>query len=96
VNQYPFPINPAIFEVAADMLKRELEARVRAAQKSRADWLEDVLAGLLINGVAMTEIKLEEHPHENRTVVVVRGVPMYEWRLNLTAPAQNTPSTSYP
>jgi hypothetical protein len=41
------------------------------------NWLEDVMAGLLTNGVRIDEIKVQHYP--GRTVVTVRGVPKYEW-----------------
>ena len=53
---------------------------VASAIRSRADWLEDVLAGLLSNGVMRDEIEVQEYP-DHRTVVVVRGVAKYEWQL---------------
>lgn len=49
-----------------------------AATRARMDWLEDVVAGLLANGVRIDEIDVQEHPG-NRTVVIVRGTPRYEW-----------------
>ena len=55
---------------------------VASAIRSRADWLEDVLAGLLSSGVAREEIEVQEHP-DHRTVIVVRGVAKYEWQLKL-------------
>ena len=42
------------------------------------NWLEDVLAGLLTNGVRLGEFKIKHYP--DRTVVTVRGVPRYEWK----------------
>lgn len=57
-----------------------MDETVREAIKSRADWLEDVLAGLLINGVRREDIEIQEHP-DCRTVVAVRGEPKYEWRI---------------
>ena len=55
---------------------------VASAIRSRADWLDAILAGLLSNGVTRGEIEVQEHP-DNRTVVVVRGVAKYEWQLKL-------------
>lgn len=54
-----------------------------AATRARMDWLEDVLAGLLSNGVRIDEIDVQEHPG-NRTVVVVRGTPRYEWSVSFS------------
>lgn len=59
---------------------REILIR-RAVEKVAADkanWLDDVIGGLLINGVAKDEIHINEHP--DRTEVQVRGVPRYEFR----------------
>jgi hypothetical protein len=44
------------------------------------DWLKDVPAGLLCNGVRMEEIKIQHHA--DGTVVTVRGLPKYEWKLS--------------
>jgi hypothetical protein len=46
----------------------------------RNEWLDDVIAGLLINGVPSTDICIEHHLM-SRIVVTVRGVPKYEWRI---------------
>lgn len=59
-----------------------LHDRIQAAIAARASWLEDVLAGLLINGVKKDEIEVQEH-RGNRTVVLVRGEPKYEWTLRI-------------
>jgi hypothetical protein len=62
-----------------------LNAALRAAfDKAFADvnnHLEDIIAGLLINGVAYSEIRLERHVSDGSTVVVVRGVPRYKVEL---------------
>lgn len=59
-----------------------------AATRARMDWLEDVLAGLLANGVRIDEVEVQEHPG-NRTVVAVRGTPRYEWSVKFDdEPAQ--------
>jgi hypothetical protein len=44
------------------------------------NWLEDVLAGLLVNGVRLGDIKIKHFP--DRTVITVHGVPKYEWKLS--------------
>lgn len=59
-----------------EMSVREI---AREVTKRRAEWLEDVLAGLLSNGVAKDEIAVEEHP--DKCVVRVRGEARYERRL---------------
>jgi len=60
---------------ATAMVARERQ-RVREEQ---SDWLEDVLAGLLSNGVRHNEIRIHRYP--NRTIVTVRGVAKYELKL---------------
>lgn len=53
------------------------------AQREQSDWLEDVLAGLLINGVAQDDIEVLYFTHEpGRCVVRVCGVPKYEHRIS--------------
>jgi hypothetical protein len=42
--------------------------------------LEDVLAGLLTNGVRLGDIKINHYP--NRTVITVHGVEKYERKLS--------------
>lgn len=49
---------------------------VQSAIRKRANEIEDILAGLMINGVTKDEIEIQEHP--DRTLIVVRGVPRYE------------------
>lgn len=44
--------------------------------EAQANWLEDVLAGLLINGVSVNDVDVQYHP-DNRIVVAVDGVPKY-------------------
>lgn len=46
-------------------------------QAAKYNWLEDILAGLLINGVSMREVVICEY--DRRTIVEVRGVPRYEF-----------------
>jgi hypothetical protein len=53
------------------------------------DWLEDVLAGLLINGVRLGDIKIKHYP--GRTVITVHGIPKYEWKSS-APPRKKTPS----
>lgn len=60
---------------------RELQARCAA---DHAKWVEDVLAGLLINGVSSDEIEVQQHDGGLRTVVIVRGEKMYERALSYT------------
>jgi hypothetical protein len=59
-------------EAGAERVERE-RRRVIEEQK---EWLEDILAGLLSNGVRHNEIHIHRHPR--RTVVTVRGVAKYE------------------
>lgn len=53
------------------------------AFKARAEWLEDVLAGLMACGVRQDEIDVQEFPDELKTRVAVRGVVKYEWAVNV-------------
>lgn len=50
------------------------------ARQEKANWLEDVVSGLLVNGVQQKEIEIQEHP-EMVTVVLVRGLPKYEYKI---------------
>lgn len=52
--------------------------------RARAEWLEAMLADLLGDGVGHDEIEVREYP-DRRTVIIVRGVAKYEYRLNLLA-----------
>ena len=63
-------------EAGAERVERE-RRRVIEEQK---EWLEDILAGLLSNGVPHNEIHIHRHPR--RTVVTVRGVAKYELELH--------------
>ena len=48
-------------------------------------WLEDVLAGLLINGVAEDEIEVRRfQDNPLKVVVAVRGVPKYEHTIKIS------------
>ena len=55
---------------------------VRKAIRARNDWLEDVLAGLLINGVKVEEISVRD-TFGPKTEVWVRGKCKYKWTLKL-------------
>ena len=44
-----------------------------------ANQIEDALAGLLINGVPVGSIHVQQHP--DRTVICVDGKPRYEFRI---------------
>lgn len=55
------------------------------AHREQSEWLEDVLAGLLINGVAQDDIEIHYFQTDpGRCVVVVRGKPKYEHRISFT------------
>lgn len=63
-----------------------VQSKVREAQKEQAEWLEDVLAGLLCNGVQQNEIDVQYFLDDpGLTRVVVRGVQKYEHRIVVTA-----------
>jgi len=57
---------------------KNIDCIARSISDAKANWLEDVLAGLLSAGVAENEIAIQHHP-DNRTIVLVRGEPKYEW-----------------
>jgi hypothetical protein len=76
-----FQIPPANLELPPI---ESLHEQIHAVTSARANWLEDVLAGLLINGVEKSEIEIQERP-ENRTVVAVRGMLKYEWKFEARA-----------
>lgn len=61
---------------------RELQKR---CADDHAQWLEDILAGLLINGVAKEAIEVQHHDGGLRTVVLVNGVQKYERILTYTS-----------
>ena len=52
----------------------------RKAGATLSNAIEDVLAGLLINGVSPGSINVQEHPG-CRTIITVDGVPKYEFKL---------------
>lgn len=52
------------------------------AIRNRADWLEDVIAGLMAAGVKQNEIEINDYPN-GRTIVTVRGEPKYQWKLEV-------------
>ena len=54
------------------------------AMKNQAEWLEDILAGLLINGVSKDEIEVRRFVENHDVQVWVRGKPKYEHRLSIT------------
>ncbi len=60
-------------------------ATVAEVMNRRADWLDDILAGLFINGIRKDAIEVQEHPGKDgtsgRTVVAVDGVPKYEFTM---------------
>ncbi|AVT76662.1 hypothetical protein RPPS3_25990 [Rhodopseudomonas palustris] len=57
---------------------------VAAARKSRGEWLEDVLAGLLAAGCLRSEISVEDHPG-GRTIVLVSGILKYEHEIKVSS-----------
>jgi hypothetical protein len=63
-----------------DVMGSDLHAKFAEARAAYANWLDDIIAGLLINGVPKEDIEIERHP-DLSTVVVVRGVPRYKFNL---------------
>lgn len=56
-----------------------IENQCRRSTFELNEWMEDILAGLLVCGVKRDEIVVQHHPR-NRTVILVCGVQKYEWR----------------
>lgn len=69
--------------------QQAIDAIVSCIIKERAGWLEDIAAGLIINGLRPDEVEIQEHP-DGRTVVAVRGVPKYEFRPSVQPPVSDT------
>jgi len=57
-----------------------LREHVRTLIKARAEWLEDILAGLLINGIKPEEISVRD-TFGPKTEVWVRGKLRYTWNV---------------
>lgn len=55
-----------------------IEELTSAADRARAEWLEDVLAGLVMAGVSKNDIEVQEHPG-GVTRVAVRGLVKYQF-----------------
>lgn len=55
---------------------------VQSVMGKKANELDDIIAGLLINGVARDEIEVRECP--DKTLVCVRGVPRYELKVRFS------------
>lgn len=72
------------------------EAQDRALAEHN-NWLEDVLAGLLINGIAKENISIryQKTPRGSAiTIACVNGVPKYSWDLWYTiAPSSPSPTS---
>ena len=53
----------------------------REAVSKRNKAIDDVILKLLMNGYATEEIQIQEYPHMNRSVIVARGVPVFEYSI---------------
>ncbi len=51
-------------------------AKLRELSDARANWMEDCIAGLMINGVSRDRIEIQAHM--SKTVISVDGVPKFE------------------
>jgi hypothetical protein len=61
------------------MTRSLMEQKVMEAVRAQAEWLEEVLAGLLSAGVAQDDIEIRRFQSDPcRTVVAVKGEPKYE------------------
>jgi len=54
-----------------------IRAKLREIADARANWMEDCIAGLMINGVSKDRIEIQHRP--SKTVIAVDGVPKYEF-----------------
>lgn len=64
-------------------LKLSVKDQIREFEAVEANWLEDVLAGLLINGVAREDIEIRRYTGKLDTSVLVKGVERYRHVVNL-------------
>lgn len=58
----------------------DLNAKLAAAGPAYTNWIEDTIAGLLINGVSREDIEIQ-HNDDLSTIVLVRGEPRYKYDL---------------
>lgn len=56
------------------------------ALNHRHEWAEDIVAGLLCNGVRRDEIKIITYVQSNTMQISVRGVVRYEHRIIYSSP----------
>ena len=61
---------------------KDIAQIAREITSANAAWMETHLAELLAAGVLQSEIEVQIHPNM-RTVIVVRGVPAFEWIVKL-------------
>lgn len=73
--------------------KSGLEDLTKQIIASRMEWVEAHLRELVAEGIALSEIKLEEHL-DCRTVIVVRDVPRFQWSIKW--PDKGTPAQRAP
>lgn len=66
-------------------LRLSIDAQIREFEAFEANWLEDILAGLLINGVSQEDIEIRRHIGKLDTSVFVRGVERYRHVVNLVS-----------
>ncbi len=57
------------------------EEYISEAMRAEADWLEDILAGLLINGIHKEEIEICRYQNDPLHITVkVKGTVKYQYR----------------
>lgn len=66
-----------------DPIGRKIHEITAATMTARAEWLEDVLAGLLAAGVSAEEIEIQHHPNLI-LAVTVRGEEKYRHQIKIT------------
>ena len=71
------------------MVRDGIADRVQQMHSARAEWLETTIAALIVAGVPVTDIELQEFAADPlRVVVAVRGAQQYEWRGKFTITGQ--------
>ena len=64
---------------------------LKEAVAARARWIEGVLEQMLIAGIDLQEIRIQDHP-DCRTVICVNDQPRSEWRIAWPVTLRSTPT----
>lgn len=71
---------PGVQCMLSQTMQEELHERARMIALDRARWLEGILKELIEGGHSPADIEVQQFQNQPmRTVVVVAGVPRYEW-----------------